>query len=265
MRKILLALFFVLTLSPLTLAQKKVITNFDLEKYKQQRLQSEAEYDREAARRGLPSREELAERERQRQEFLSEFSQQYQAQQAESANFWEAQAFALRTEIAAVEAEINYVRNRVGEIPVRQTYYSVGYLPYSYGGKFGVVNNGVQAGINTNTGTFGGRGLIGANGRGLIGSNIGNQTSVAVAGSYKTKKVGVTGGYYSTRGTNYKFGGYPYQTGIIAVPLTFATAENLTREELIVRLTELEQSRAGLYARFSVLQDEARRNGVKID
>jgi hypothetical protein len=49
------------------------------------------------------------------------------------------------------------------------------------------------------------------------------------------------------------------------VPFTLPTYENLTREELLAQLRALEQARAGLYARFAVLEDEARKAGVKID
>ena len=53
--------------------------------------------------------------------------------------------------------------------------------------------------------------------------------------------------------------------GTLVVPFTLPTYENLTREELLARLRALEQERAGLYARFAVLEDEARKDGVKID
>lgn len=283
--------FFVLTLVSLlsigTFAQKKVVTNDDLEKYRQRRLQTEAEYDREAARRGLPSREELAEREERRQKFLTEFSQKAEAEQAQAQNYWQSQAFALRTEIAAVEAEINYVRARVGEIPAPQTYYAVGYLPYGYGGYpvnpgFGGVgfprfpHGGRGRTVISGGGIRGGISIGGGGTRAILSGGYGRTTitqsgSVAVsAGSLQAPRTNLNAGVFPTNNfnaprTNLNFGGIPYTAGVLSVPFTLPTYENLTREELLSRLRELEQTRAGLYARFEVLQDEARRNGVKID
>lgn len=286
MRKIFFVLTIVSLLSIGTFAQKKVVTNDDLEKYKQRRLQTEAEYDREAARRGLPSREELAEREERRQKFLTEFSQKAEAERAQSENYWQNQAFALKTEIAAVEAEINYVRARVGEIPAPQTYYAVGYLPYGYGGYpsnpgFGGVGfprfpHGRNRTVVSGGGIRGGISIGGGGTRAILSGGYGRTTitqsgSIAVSDeSLEAPRTNLNAGTFPLNNfnaprTNLNFGGIPYTAGILSVLFTLPTYENLTREELLARLRELEQNRAGLYARFEVLQDEARRNGVKID
>jgi hypothetical protein len=51
----------------------------------------------------------------------------------------------------------------------------------------------------------------------------------------------------------------------LTVPFTLPTYENLRREELINRLQALEQTRAGLLARWQIIADQARQDGVKLD
>lgn len=261
MKRVLLFLAFVLLSSSVSFGQqqRRTVTNFDLEKFRDQRLQAEAAYDREARSGRLPSREELNRREEERQRFLSEYSRQAAIEQNQNDNYWQSQASALRTEIAALEAEIGYVRARLGEIPKPQTYYAVGYLPYSYtnfGGvgfpqfaSFGMNKTGVYAGGVNFGATFGDKR------RANVQVGIG-QTTVR-----RQTRINV----YGQPSTNVTFGGIPYQPGILTVPFTLPTPQNLTREELLSRLRTLEQTRAGLYARYEILIDEARRSGVNIN
>lgn len=277
MRKLFLILSLVSLVSIAAFGQKKTVTNADLEKFKQKRLEAETEYEREAQKGNLPSREELEKREQERQKFLSEFSKQAEARQTQTENYWKSQAYVLRTEIASVEAEINYVRSRIGEIPEPQTYYAVGYLPYSFNNFGGVGFPQFPARRNSKSITAGGRHFGVGNQTQVVlssgqGQNVVRQTgSIAVsAESLQTPRVSLNAGVFPTNNfnaprTNLNFGGVPYTAGILAVPFTLPTEQNLTREELLWRLRSLEQTRAGLYARYDVLQDEARRAGVKID
>ena len=259
MKKILAILFVGAILTFAASAQtppkaRKTVTNSDLEKFRRERIKTDPEDETERRRLGLPSRaEQEAERKRREQEY-SEFAVKARQQQAQAENFWQQQAFDLRMEIAAVEAEINYVRARVSQIPPPQVYYAVGYSPYHY-----------------NPNYYGGYGVGRTSVRTTqIAGNIG-------FGKKPHVSIGINHSQTSIRGINtdvflpgrtrprQTFGGIPYQRGILTVPFTFPSTQNLTREELLARLRSLEQTRAGLLARFSVLEDEAHRNGVRID
>ena len=255
MRKIFLCLSLISLFSAINFGQnKKVITNDDLEKYRQKRVQADADYDRKVQAGVVPTKAELEKREQERQKFISEFSQKATVARNQAENYWQSQAYALRTEIASVEAEINYVSTRVAQIPRPQVYYSVGYLPYSgygnccYGGvtlpqyPANRINNG------QNTAPL--------------------ATSGGVYANLMTRQPATVGTFPLNRNiptTNLTFGGIPYQPGILTAPFTLQTPENYTREELLARLRLLEQQRAGLYARFESLQDEAQRQGVNIN
>lgn len=266
-------------------AQKRVVTNDDLEKYRQERLNAEAEYNKQVERGARPSRAELARRDEERLKFYREFTEQAAAKQRQTESVFQNQAFAIKSEIAALEAEINYVRQRVNEIPEPQTYYSVGYLPYGavgYGGFGGIGFGGVGfpqfpngANINGASGNFkfGNRAGVHVSINNGYNQNFNNRNGVfgVSANNRQAPQVNLNGngGFAQTNRlgteTNLSFGGAPYTAGLLSAPFTLPTPQNLTREELLQRLRALEQARAGLYARFSVLEDEARRNGVRID
>ncbi len=271
MRKIFLCVSLISLFSIVNFGQnKKVITNLDLEKYRQQRVQADADYDRKAEAGAVPSKTELEKREQERQKFISEFSQKATAARSEAENYWQAQAYQLRTEIAAVEAEANYIRTRVGEIPQQQVYYSIGSLPYAYGGigygsfgyqRFPVNGRRNESVDNGQTGT-----------RLSVRGEVFPRTAIrGGGGNYGRRPIAANGGFggaagvVATPSANLAFGGYPYQTGILVAPYNYQTADGLTREELVARLQLLEQQRAGLYARFNALQDEAQQQGVNIN
>lgn len=269
MRKIFLCLSLVSLFSVATFGQnKKVVTNFDLEKYRLQRVQADADYERLVESGKLPSKTELDKREQERQKIISDFSARAVAARNQTENYWQSQAYALRTEIAAIEAETNYVRARIGEIPQPQVYYSTGFLPY------GGYNNCCYGNVN-------GYPRFPRNGRNNIQINnnqVGGGLSVhngsvnaTINGSYgqttvqQNSNFGIVGGALNNPQTNLGFGGIPYQSGILAAPFALQTSENYAREELISRLRSLEQQRAGLYARFEALQDAAQQQGVNIN
>ncbi len=259
MKKVLIFLLAIFCFSSAATAQIKTITNADLEKYRRERLKNDPDDERERERLGLPSRAEEKQAREQRAVELSELAAKIREQQAEAENHWQSQAFQLRSEIAAVEAEINYVRARVGAIPPPQTYYAVGYNPYFYspnccgyyntrsssrkvqiGGGITIGRRPqVSIGANYSRNTFNQSGRIAINRNPFVRGNLIGKSPV-----------------YSPRN------GY---RGVLVVPFTLPTYENLTREELLAQLRALEQTRTGLYARFAVLEDEARKAGVKID
>lgn len=258
MKRFWMLLFASLCFSFVAQAQVKTITNADLEKYRLARLKNDPDDERERQRLGLPSRAEEEQARKRRAMETSKIAEQIRRREAEAQNYWQAQASELRSEIVAVEAQINYLRARIGEIPPPQTLYAVGYNPYFYSPNCCASFVG---GID-GRGQIGGRVSFGRRPQISIGINDGRgvyrQRNEAVIAHNSLIRGNVVAGGYHRRG------GFGYY-GVLAAPFTLPTTQNLTREELLANLRALEQTRAGLYARYSILEDEARRAGVKLD
>jgi hypothetical protein len=93
------------------------ITNADLEGYKRARLASEKAYEQRRKQLGLPSREQqrldMAAVEARTQAQLRNMRGQDQAGEA----YWRERASALRSEIAVNDAQLEFVRARLSELP----------------------------------------------------------------------------------------------------------------------------------------------------
>jgi hypothetical protein len=99
----------------------RTLTNTDLAGARQRRIESEQAYEARRKQLGLPTVAET----RQRQD---EESAAFRAQLRESSaarlseeRYWRDRARALRTEIAMVDTQINYVRGRINEVAQSQT------------------------------------------------------------------------------------------------------------------------------------------------
>jgi len=96
---------------------RRSITNADLEEYRRARIASEKAYERRRRELNLPSvdvqRQEVAAVTERTQEQLRN---QRGRQEAEEA-YWRQRATTLRTDIAANEAQIDYLRQRLNELP----------------------------------------------------------------------------------------------------------------------------------------------------
>lgn len=236
-------------------AQTKTITNVDLEKYRRERLKNDPDDERERQRRNLPSRAEEEQARQRRAAETNEIANRIRAREAEAQNYWQEQAFPLRAEIAAVEAEINYVRARVGEIPPPQTFYAIGYNPYydnccSYGGS-------IYRGSVSTVG-IGGSVTLGRKSQLSLGAGI-SRGVYKQTGQLINQPYGVGQNNFVRRRPR------SFVNGVFVAPFVLPTAQNLTREELLSKLRELEQARAGLYARFAVLEETAQQDGVKLN
>lgn len=260
---------------------KRSVTNRDLASFARTRIQSEAVYDKRRRELGLPSIEESrlrreAEAERIRQELMA-----VRADQSEEESYWRTRGSELRTEIAAADAEITFVRTRLDEL--------TGFF-FSQP-SFTVVTNAFPIGF----GNFGGRGNFGVGrfghfGRGgHRGGHIarpqvfvaprGMQPLVArvgFRGGPIRARVGInTGGFHQ----NFPFGRFQtrgFGRRSVAVAPSLLPFQNYTsfssgydaydlsyeRSALAVRLNELVGHRAALRARWRELEEEARRAGV---
>jgi hypothetical protein len=241
-----------LTAAVSAFAQTKTVTNEDLEKFRQQRLESERKLKEKYAELGITP----AQIEKQNQEqraALDEYSAQLRAQRIASQNDIITQANALRLEIAAVDAQINYLRGQYNGSDYKGGTVSIyGYAPFGYapyglrGGNRSVLPQLRNLPPNARTVqeyALGYPNTPGFNsqlaGRARLGGRIGG--------------IGLRPGY----GRNgYYRGGYvapvilggSYQSGELASPLTI-----------------LEQQRAGLLARWNILAEQARRAGIRLD
>ncbi len=216
----------------------KTLTNADLEKFREARLKADAESEAERKRRGLPSKEEIERRQEIEAQKRRALSIRLENERAVKANFYLRQAVELRAELVSIDAQIEYVRARLREIPRPRVYYAINYLPF----------------YNYYPSAF---------------------PSPVV---YPNNSGATRGSFWIESGTNSRPSGEitfakpedrrqisPQPNGILVVPFTFPTYDAYTREELRANLRTLEQTRAGLAARFQLLADEAWQSGVRID
>jgi hypothetical protein len=127
MKKTVLFLSLILSFSTIAFAQTKTVTNADLEKFRQKRLQNEKNYRENYERLGFPSPEELERKRVEDEENLIEFSQQLETQRL--------QREAIRAEI---ENQYLLMQSQYPPSPDYSNYDSGaytygGYLPFNYG------------------------------------------------------------------------------------------------------------------------------------
>jgi len=233
---------------------RKTLTNLDLEKNRRARLESEAAYERRRKELGLPSREETERRRAEESARAREILGRSDAEKSESEAYWRARATALRNEIQVIDAEINYLRSRISEMPETintVSYASIGYSPFYFPGQRihtpPAVNGATASASSTSrhTGTqVAGSVFYGDNARAGISLNLSSSS-----------------GYYARRGFYRPCLFAPcFQNFAGAYPAYSASPE---RAALVARLRELEATRAGLQARWRILEDEARRAGAQ--
>lgn len=122
-KKTVLFLSFILSFSAIAFAQTKTVTNADLEKFRQKRLQNEKNYRENYQRLGFPSPEGLERKRIEDEQNLIEFSRQLEAQR-------------LQREAIQIEIEnqsLQYLPSPDYSNYDSGAYVYGGYLPFSYG------------------------------------------------------------------------------------------------------------------------------------
>jgi hypothetical protein len=239
-----------------TLSARRTITNRDLESSMVRRRQSEVAYEKRRQELGLPT---LAESRRRAEiEFMqiqTELSTTRSVEK-ESEGYWRARASALRTEMAALDAEINYLRVRLEEdtqFPLASGFTSISVLPF------------LTPGVSFGNAGFGGRFPRTGGLRPL---------PVYSAPQYGTRlsaRVGVGGG--NTRGQGWLNSGGFRRSRSLGIGFPFPIVSSVgavgsgydysyERSALVTHFNELAAARAGLNARWRELEDEARRAGA---
>ena len=232
---------------------RRTLTDKDLEASRERRRASESLYERRRVELGLPTVEESRRQRLEDARRLGELQSSANVSEAQSEAYWRARAAELRTEIAVTDAEINYLRSKLSETTT--------YLP-------------TVAFTSLTTFPFVSTGFGRMPGRRFPTSPV-NVPGPRRAFPVRTPLYARTGfGGGSTRGQILLNGGSSYTgfagrrgfrtMGVAILPLpTYAPySYSYTYDESLARLRELETQRAGLHARWRLLEDEARRAGA---
>ena len=232
---------------------RRELTKQDIETARRARELSNQEYERRRLELGLPSLEETRRRTEEETKRLGEAARQSRMEAAQAESYWRLRANQLRTELAALDAQINYVRASLAEIPETPGLGTYGFVTGSAPGypwrrpvtRFPDVtgNPGFMRGNNT--------------GAQVTGSlTFGGATSGSVQ---LNARRGFRG--YGRRGI--------YVPGIITPAVTpfglpYSNYDYTgERASLIYRLHELETARSAFQARWRALEEEARRAGAQ--
>ncbi|MFN2453013.1 MAG: hypothetical protein ABR577_02205 [Pyrinomonadaceae bacterium] len=238
---------------PTVSSPRRKLTDRDLEASRRARQLSEERYEKRRAELGLPSSTEMQRRHEAEARSAREQLRLSETVDAESEIYWRTRAAALRNEIITLDAEINYVQARLSQLPDTQfvSPYSFGASVlatgvYPFGYPYGAISP--YAGINNN---YGGTQLAGSfrlgGGRARVGvfASAGNTTT-----NFQRRVIVAPGAQLPTLIYNaplypsYQYDGFYQRTALIA------------------RLHQLGEARAGLQARWRLLEEEARRAGA---
>jgi hypothetical protein len=249
-------------------APRRELTRQDLESARAARARSEQEYERRRVELGLPSLEETRRRAEEETRRLGELSRQAQAEEAQAESYWRSRASELRAEMAALDAQIGYVRARLAETPEYPTSLgsytfvsTVAPFPHSRFpvARFPVVtgNPGFMRGVNPGVPQAGFMAFGG----------IAAQGHVPVAPGLLHRPIGpgFPHGGFPRRGFGRR--GFPRHgriapgAALVGVPYNGYDYSG-ERANLVSRLHELEAARAGLQARWRQLEEDARRAGA---
>ena len=268
-------LLFILCLSFIaagsSFAQTRTVTNRDLEKFRQKRVEAERQYRENYEKLGFPSPEELERRREQNRYETEETLLRQREERLETESDFRTQARALSAEIASIEAQINYVNSLFPANQAPTDYFTGGIAPFGYNrnGR----SNSIWRGDATGRVFYGG-GIYPPNPL----STFGNFRQTAPFGNnYRQNRgfgirsgisISIRGGNVNVRG---RFGnayrrGYRRNNQLFGYYAPVIVDKyDYTQDELVVQLRSLHQVRAGLYAEWRLLHEEARRAGFKLN
>ncbi len=248
-----------------TARETRTLTDKELEASRARREASEKAYERRRVELGLPSLEETRRQREEETRRLGLMEAQAETSKAQSEAYWRARANELRAEIAATDAEINYVRSKLNERPDFSTTvtFSSGLTLTQYPAISAstIVSTGI-GGFPRNRFPSAPPGTNGTMARAMPAPQpFAGRTEFAGAITRNQSR-------FSGRG---RFGGIqprPFPQYGIAIqpfytPYVYDNNYYYDQSALRARLQELEAERAGLQARWRVLEEEARRAGAQ--
>jgi hypothetical protein len=221
-------------------AAARSITNKDLETYRQKRIHSELAYEKRRKELGLPSfeaqrRELAAVEDRTRAQLLN-----MRSRDETSEEYWRGRASSLRTELASNQAQIEFVRRRLDEIPPTDSFGAFSTLS-----PFGapVLNFPFQNQLTPNVFSSS-----------QVNSGFGVNIGVNTHGQRRFP-------YGNNRGRYHRGRFAPFGRNVFAIPFQ-SSDYSQERTELVNQLNDLEMNRTGLVVRWRELEEEARRAGA---
>lgn len=230
----------------------RTITNRDLESTAQRRRASELAYENRRKQLGLPTVEESRRQAEAEAAVIREQLAEARATEKESENYWRERASALKTETAALDAELNYVSRRLDETALGN-------------GSVFSVTSGVPFGLFDSFGSYGqfGRGAFGppARQRPLVFGSPRNASPTKVLPNRRGTRGNIFSGPFGFPRSRSRY------SPVLAPNLPIFGSDSgsdtsYERSWLITRFNELSGARAGLQARWRELEDEARRAGA---
>jgi hypothetical protein len=230
----------------------RTITNRDLETSRRRRLASELAYETRRRQLGLPTLEESRRQAAAIPDLAGTELEQKLVAEKQSEEYWRARASVLRTEMAALDAELSSIRVRLDEMPsgswIGAPIISRPFAP--------VISSGSVGGRHSFPGSARHRSLAFGtapaapqlSGRVRLGD--GALRGQAFLNPWNPGRRPMGGVFPATA----IYG----RIGPIGQPFDFS----YERSELIIQFNELETARAGMSARWRELEDEARRAGA---
>jgi hypothetical protein len=236
MKKLLILLF--VSISGISVpAQSRTVTNADLEKFRAERQKAEDDYRKNYAQMGFPSPEELEKINAQKRLELEQAASRIRQQKSFSDGSIRERADMIRSQIASVESQIEFLR-RYGGYNSNQTVYA-GFGSYGYQNRRRPFQPPTQ--LPPNFQTVQDISKMYPNSIDVYNRSIGN---------------------YAFLNQRPRFGRF-YQSGYF-LPLVVGN-RNYAPGETSSQLIYLGQVRAGLYAQWRLIEEEARRAGIRID
>jgi hypothetical protein len=214
----------------------KTLTNIDLDAVRQRRVESEQAYEARRQQLGLPTVAETRMRQEAESAELRAQIREDAFNKRQEESYWRGRARQLRTEIAALDTQINYLRGRVGEL-----------------------NDSALNNQSIITGVYpiwpNNRPWLGNGQWGIYPNGYPNGNPYPYPNGYPGYPNGRLPGYRPARppyGLGYP-NGYGYPNG----PYD-NSANNQQQSDLTYRLDDLLVRRAGLVSQWRTLEDEAR-------
>ncbi|HEX8097599.1 MAG TPA: hypothetical protein VF507_06165 [Pyrinomonadaceae bacterium] len=239
---------------------RRTLTNKDLEALRARREESEAAYERRRKELGLPSLEEARRRIAAEDRWLEAQSRSSVDERARNEAYWRARASELRAAIASLDAQVDYFRSQLADTsfaPAAGSYTVLTTVAPLFTGRAFAPRPSPVVGQAAVPG-FPGRVRPGfgpqAFGRVHLGGGV-TRGQVLINAAPRLNPLGQQ---------------FALPPAVLAPPPTlvggtfpyYAPYPDYDRAALVERIRALESERAGLQARWRVLEDEARRAGV---
>lgn len=219
-------------------AQTRTVTNSDLEKFRQEREKAEADYRANYAKRGMPSPEELAKINEQKRRDRDQFAAELRSRRESAESEIVYRARLIRSQLASVNSQIGYLLGiRGSSFSQPRTYWSYVYQNYGYQRR-PVYSARAATQLPTNLQTVTDISRMYPNSTDVYNRSIGN---------YAFLNQRPRGGLYR--------GGY-------LAPILVTVGDSI---QIDTQILYLEQIRAELQAEWRLVEEEARRAGIRID